>query len=70
MGHKEKEESKIVSGNTPAKDDEDLRKTKKENKLYGLLKKPDLIGIPQIVKKFSMIEIPPFLGGIKFFNKK
>ncbi len=71
VGHKVQEEKEeIVSGNVPAKDNEDAIKTKKETKSYKLLKKPDFNCIPHLVKKISMIEFPQFLGGFKLFNRK
>lgn len=70
VGHKSQEEIEIVSGNVPATDNENVSKTKKETKLYGLLKKPDINSIPRLVKKISMIECPKILGGFKVFNRK
>ncbi len=34
------------------------------------LKKPSLTGIPDMIEKISMIEIPKFLYGFKLFHKK
>lgn len=70
VGNKIPEEGKIVSGDISAKDNENAIKTKKETKSYNLLKKPDFNCIPHLVKKISMIECPPFLGGFKLFNRK
>jgi hypothetical protein len=70
VGHKFQEEGEIVSGNIPAKDNEDAIKSKKETKSYNLLKKPDFNSIPHMVKKISMIEFPRLLGGFKLFNRK
>ncbi|MGB8216906.1 MAG: hypothetical protein WCE94_06345 [Candidatus Methanoperedens sp.] len=70
VGHKVHEEGKMASGNVPDRDNEDGIKAKKETKSYKLLKKPDFNCVPNLVKKISMIEFPPFLGGFKLLNKK
>jgi len=70
VGHKVQEEGKIVSGNIPGKDNDDVSKTKKKTQSYYLLKKPGFSSFPRLVDKIRMTELPKFLGGFKFFNKK
>lgn len=33
-------------------------------------KKPNLVGIPQLIKKIRMVKIPKFLDGFKLFGRK
>ncbi len=70
VGHKVSEEEKTVSGYVPAADNGDVNKIGEETKSYNLFKKPKLNRLPRLVEKISMIEIPKFLGGFKFFNRK
>ncbi|MCX9025307.1 MAG: hypothetical protein OIN85_04335 [Candidatus Methanoperedens sp.] len=70
VGHKVQKEGEIVSGNKPARDNEDAAKTKKETKSYYLLKKPGFSSVPRLFDKISMTELPKFLGGFRFFNRK
>lgn len=41
-----------------------------ENLPDNLLKKPMLIGIPQLIVKIRMLKAPKFLDGFKHFNRK
>ncbi len=36
----------------------------------NFLKKPNLDGIPQLIEKIRMLEIPKFLDGFRFFSRK
>ncbi len=41
-----------------------------ESRHDNLLKKPMLIGIPQLIVKIRMLKAPKFLDGFKHFNRK
>jgi hypothetical protein len=70
VGHKIREEDEIISGNKPARDNEDEVKAKKETKTYYFLKKPAISSLPSLFNKIRMTELPKFLGGFRFFNRK
>jgi hypothetical protein len=70
VGYKISEEGKIVLSDIPAKDKDDVSKTKEKTQSYYLLKKPGISSLPGLVDIIHMTELPKFLGGFKFFNRK
>jgi hypothetical protein len=59
----------IEAGKTSEKGT-DLSDFKEEDKAVHLFKKTPRGGIPDLLEKISMVEIPKCLYGIKFFHKK
>jgi hypothetical protein len=69
IGHKNLDNEKPVRVVVPDKGDSHDA-IPDESEPGHFFKKPELTGIPELVEKIRMVEIPKFLEGFKYFSRK